>query len=373
MSFGRAKTILLRIAISLAAAALLLELTFRLLLFVDVPGTRRLRIRLRQPGNFAEKTDPNYWKLSVAFKDPATLRPVPGFDPVVGWCGPDVAPGTYAHRNERLIGDRRPILLYGDSYARCPTERRDCWEGLLQRSELAAEHVLLNYGVGGFGFDQTFLMMRSSVDRFADKDPIVVVSLLIDDDLERSILPFRGWPKPLMAVEDGRLIDGDPVIDGVEAFLDEKPPRFLSYAWRFLVHGTTLLPASRRGESADRIPEIMALNRAILEATKAELDARELDWFVLLFYGRQFLTQSGRNKLWEERFLEQTLDDLSIPYVTARRAIVNDRYENERDPNTLFGTEGRLKGHYTPLGNEVVFQALRDGINGDFEVPLSER
>ena len=359
---SRAGKILLRAGIAVAVGLVGLELALRLCLFREVEALRRLSIRLRQPGNYAVKGSPEYWTYSVRLTPPERLRPIPGYDPLVGWTGSLVEPGTYAHAQENLVLDRRPVLLFGDSFAECATEPRDCWQGLLARSDRGRTHALLNYGVGGYGFDQTFLLMRAALERHGDANPLVILSLLVDDDLDRAVLPFRGWPKPRFGVEDGRLIEPEPVVEGVEAYLDQRTSAPLLWSLRFV---TRRLGMHTPDEAARRA-EIQELARALLQAAKAELEARQLEGFVLLFHGEPVLTPAGREATWQHDFLVETLRELDLPFVSSRRALLHEATTTGVSPEAFFIQSGKGRGHYTPRGNAAVFAAIEDGLEGRF-------
>ncbi|MEM7305686.1 MAG: hypothetical protein AAF682_03395 [Planctomycetota bacterium] len=359
--------VLVRLGLSLLAGLVLLEVAMRVVLFVDVPGLQKLSVRMRQPDNFYAKFEPEYWTTSVRFKPPERLRPNPGYDPVTGWLGQRIESGTYAHQSESLILSRRPVLLFGDSFAQCTTAQRDCWEGLLARSDLDRDYLLLNYGVGGFGFDQTYLLMRGAVDRFREQNPVVIVSVLVDDDLDRIVLPFRGWPKPLFGLEGGELIEPETVAPDTQAYIEQHAPPVWSWSWRYLLHGTRLLPRSWRADPEDVRERIRELTHALLRAIQAHLDARGVDWFVLLFHGKSSLTPGAVNQVWEHDFLIETLREMEIPYISSRRALVEHRLRTKTEPPLYFFTGGVKGGHYTPLGNEAVFPAILRGISGDFD------
>ena len=189
--------------LGLALAAGGIELGFRFLLFSPSSIARRLGAGLRKPERFSDPMcEEEYWRLQDLFLDPAHSQQAPNPDPVCGWTGP-ITPGTYAPTQPYDLRGRRPILLYGDSYAQCVTPVGQCFQTLLENSDLADRYCLVNYGVGGYGLDQEYLLLKHSIDRWKDLDPIVVVSFLVDDDFSRNVLAFRCWPKPRLRI-DGR-------------------------------------------------------------------------------------------------------------------------------------------------------------------------
>ena len=362
--FGR---LALRLALASAAFLVLLELGFRALLFHDLPGLQTMSIRLRSPASFFTRYEPDFWTSSVLFTPEERLKPVPGFDPLLGWCGSRVAAGTYEHKDEVALLGRRPVLLFGDSFAECTTDPQECWQGLLNRSPLKTTHLLLNYGVGGYGLDQIYLLLRSSIDRFADRDPIVIVSVLVDDDLDRSLLPFRGWPKPRFHLDHGRLVEPEPVAASVEDYLAEHPPHVWSWAWSYVRHQQALRGGIAPEDDEPRRAEVRELSRAFLREIQRELDSRGVQWFFLIFQGESMLNKAGRDQLWQYPFLVETLRDLGIPFVSSREAIINHRKLTGTDPSLYFEAKGRAKGHFTPLGNEAVFPAILRGLEGQFD------
>ncbi|MFT7464568.1 MAG: hypothetical protein ACI9EF_002924, partial [Pseudohongiellaceae bacterium] len=113
----------------------------------------------------------------------------------MGWVGDAIEPQTYNHRDEAALGGRRPVLLYGASYAQCAAglAMTDCFQHAMAASDLADSYGLLNYGVGNSGIGQTYLMMQNTLDRFSGRDPAVVIGLVLETDFDRAMLSFRGW------------------------------------------------------------------------------------------------------------------------------------------------------------------------------------
>jgi hypothetical protein len=360
----RGRRILVRALVAVAVGLLMLEGAMRLVLFVDVPGLERVSLRLRQPSNFFMKLDPGWWTTSVRFTPPERLKPIPGYDPVVGWAGSRVTPRTYAHQDEPLLLGRRPVLLYGDSFAECTTGARECWQGLLYDSELGETHLMLNYGVGGYGMDQTILMVRQSIPRFEDLDPVVIVSVFVDDDLNRMLLPFRGWPKPRFHARDGELLEPGPIPEGAPEFVRENAPFVWSWTWRYLRHTVRWMAPP----PVDVRPEVEELSHHLLAALKSEMETRDQEFFVLLFQGMSLLGASARESVWQHGFLVDALRELGIPFVTCRRELLAYRGARPKSDGTeLFEQTGNAKGHYTALGNRVVFPAILRGMRGEFD------
>ena len=106
-----------------------------------------------------------------------------------------------------------------------------CFQDILNADTTFSKRCyMLNYGVGGYGVDQTYLLMSSSVAQY--RNPVIVFSLLTED-LDRALLSVREGPKPRYVLDDGKLesrmipIDRDPA----DSFARTNPA-IRSYLWR---------------------------------------------------------------------------------------------------------------------------------------------
>jgi hypothetical protein len=192
--------IVLMLIVSLIGAETLLRLALATSL---IPG-------LRDPERYFSRREDGYWYLANRW---GITRPRDPAHPLLGWVG-DFDPQTYRHHDAATLRGRRPILLYGDSFSQCVRRTRRCYQQVLDEDErFTIHHRLLNYGVGGYGLDQIYLLMRASAPLY--KDPVVVFGFYLDD-IDRALLAVREGPKPQLAVNEGRLdvlgvpIDPDP-------------------------------------------------------------------------------------------------------------------------------------------------------------------
>jgi hypothetical protein len=290
------------------------------------------------------------------------------FHPELGWISDDIDRDTLRHRRDVDLRGRRPILFYGDSFARCMTPRADCFEGLLERSDLADRFALLNYGVAGYGLDQVEMLIERTIDRYAALQPIVVVGIFVDDDLDRVVARIRNWPKPHLVLADGRLVPDAPAVPSLEAYLAEHPVRIRSYAWRWLLHAR-LLPrafiACLSGDASDRARKEQESLR-ILEEIEAMLAARKLDHLYLVFQGESRVADD-RAADWRDALVQDFLERAQAPFVSCAPYLRDAARHGGFPTAQYFGGEGAALDHYLPRANEVVFEALRDGIETRFE------
>jgi len=297
------------VAVVLTLAAL--ELVYRHLLF----GPYAFLAPLRDPLLYADgDCSDAYWLLRVRFG----AAPGPRNDPLLGHVKPDIAPGVYTHRQAAHLNGRRPVLLYGDSFAGCATGPADCFEGLCNADpRFARDHYLINYGVGSYGLDQIYLLYRESVGHY--DHPIVIFSFL-DGDLDRCVLSLREGQKPYFALKDGRLeLKGLPIDMDSQAYFRRRPPDLTSYVLRlaafrlFRGHLDANAPFSPTRQAKQE------LTRALLTEVAADLERRGLRHVFFVFEGLHRPWQRPLN--WRLSFLQTWFQASGQPHIWARQAL----------------------------------------------------
>ncbi len=365
----RLRRLAFRLALSLALGLISLELLLRFLLIGSSDLALRLGEPLRRPELFSDPhAGEDYWKLRARFDRAPPAEPHPLFHPLLGWCKLAVDPQTYRHRFEVYLRGRAPLLFFGDSFTACLTGPEECWEGLLERSEFGRELCILNYGTGSYGLDQILLLLRSALPAYAEARPRVVVGILVDDDLDRAMTGLREYPKPRFELEGDELVLRPPERAPPLAYAMEHPLGGTSYLWRFFVFGSELVPPARRGswmlDAGFRARE-EALGRRLLQEIQRAAAPLDPGFFVILFHGEEALAASEIP--WQERFLEQALHELAIPFVSSRRELAADAARTGRTPGSYFLRDGKDVHHYPAETNAIVFGTLARGLRREFE------
>ncbi len=365
---------LLRIALSVSIFAVALELGVRFILFSDTAARWPIAHALREPQRFARNSsDDLYWQLAWNFESPELRGQAPNYDPMLGWKSDKILEPDWRHSREDELGSRRPILFFGDSYVACMTPSEECFEGLFATTELADRYLVLNYGVGGYGLDQIDLLIEGAIDRWLARNPIVVIGVMIDDDLDRSSLTFRVWPKPHMRIVDDQLVVDQVPAPGTPANDAYHQLPTTSWGWRMLVHGSRRLPWNGpevRGTTEQENAKV-ALNRKILERLTAALQGRKVEFFYVLFhYEPSVLHPSVAG--WRSQFLRSTLDQLHAPWVATNSFMADAANNDPKVVASYFGGTNRTLGHFNALGNRVAFLALLDGLKRFAGVPVSD-
>jgi hypothetical protein len=360
----------LRLALACALGLLLTELGLRLLLFSDWAPLARLGWSQRRAFLYADhQSEDLHWALRHRFGQVGPDRS-PAEDELLGWRrGELIRPVTYEHRDARRLRGQQPVLMFGDSYTECTTPRRDCWEMLIEESALGETHAILNYGVSAYGLDQVTLLLERALAWVGSEPrpvaPIVVIGVMVDDDLDRTDLRLREWPKPHFRVVEGELVLEPPEALERSRWVAEFDGWPVSYLWRRVTRSRALpetvrrwfwTPDAHRERVAQRVP-------LLLDRIQAELEARGLEAFFLLFPGPLTLVQA-RETGWQERLLVRELEARGLRYENAALDFAAEFEATDRDPAEAFGTEGAGIDHYNRYGNEVALRALLRGLGG---------
>lgn len=308
-------------ALSLFAA----ELGLRILIY----GDSRIGSFLRYPGLYADSySDDDYQKLLYWWWKAG--RPADRPDNLLGWVKRDITPGSHIHAKESALGSRQPVLLYGDSWAECLAPADDCFNAILEKDRRFRERFhLINFGVGGYGVDQAFLLYKATVPRFTD--PLIVFSFL-DEDMDRAVLHVL---KPFFVQgQSGLDVQGTPVSPDAKGYFESHPPQIWSYLYRMAIYSDrSPLPeaakAYLRGDLA-KIKKKEEISRAILLAAHEDMEKRRLR-HVFLVFEETFKVWKSDDQLvsggirptasWHRPFLEKFFAEHAIPHIWASKVI----------------------------------------------------
>lgn len=316
---------------------------------------------LGDPANFGDPaSDEAYWNVLHWRTAADDTRGHPRHDRRLGWHPGQLASGTLEHSAEVTLGDRRPVLLFGDSFAAgIWPETVDDFTLLFERTDLAEDFALLNHAAGGYGLDQIVLLLSEVLPRHAGRRPVVLVSLLVDDDIDRCVLAFRVWPKPRLSVEAGRLVGEQRPVPTLGEYLEHHQALGALWIDDFTARLWRRVDASGR---AGLEREKQALARALLERAVSELRGAGAEFLFVLFRQGSSIHDPAAGG-WRARVCIETLDGLGAPWVDVGPALAAHAARTGRAVWDYFlPDEHRAAGHYDPLGDAVVFEVLREGL-----------
>lgn len=331
---------------------LLCEWIFRIILF----GNGDYFEFLRQPSYYASYVTygknrvyrDDYWKLNYLFQREFNIEHP---HPMLGWTG-FFDRITLKHQDQERVGQKKPVLLYGDSFAMC-AEEVPCFEDILNGdSAFSSGHFLLNYGVGGYGVDQIYLLFKETVGEF--EKPFIIFSLLTTD-MDRCMLSVRDAQKPYFTpTQNGIELNGVPIVLSSEAYFENNPPEITSYLFKKLQNTIIepLFPDKQR--AAEYRQEIQALNKLILEKVFVKLKEYENNFVVLIFQPEHHGMAD-----WRLPFLRDLLEENEIPYICELDLRESDTtYSGYTASNYALP----LDGHPTKHLNDMISNELRQFI-----------
>lgn len=352
------KTWVFNIALSIISTVISLvfaEFLLRYMLFSDHDKFESIRDPAAYSINLKDNNEnfftEDYWKLNHQFRNGNNIETP---QPILGWWGL-FNQVTLEHLYHRELKDRRPVLLYGDSFARC-VDSVLCFEEILNSDTLfSSRYYLLNYGVGGFGVDQICILFEETVESF--DNPFVIISILTTD-LDRSMLSFRDAQKPIFRIKDGILkLDGVPIKLSTKEYINQNPPQIFSYLFNRL-RNSRINPFEQSEEKyRTYIEKIKLLNESILERILTNLKTLDLDYLFLIF-------QPEHHSLpdWRLTFLLNFCDEHEVPYICDLDIRKNDSTYTSYDPHR-YAIKG--DGHPTSYLNRLIVCELKCIIGND--------
>ena len=337
--------------VSMVAALMVGEGVYRWMIFGNADWCKPLR----DPGQYADFfSDDDYWKLYHRFG--GRYKPPGRPHPTLGWVH-RFDRETFLHDRADAIGEHRPVLLYGDSFATCVDTER-CFEELLEEdSTFSSGHRLLNYGVGGYGLDQIMMLYERSIGLY--DNPLVVV-MVMPFDLDRSVLSVRVGQKPFFTLEGGSLqLKGVPVDPDPSAYLANNPPQIRSFVYRKLLFSRYTPAALRswiRNEEAT-IAHKKLLGIAMIKRIISDLRRRDLEFLFVVFHPHwPTVSPLDDETDWRDPFLRSLLEDEQVPYIWSKALFQAEMAGETPDFTDWIIPEN---GHPTTRFNRLVADAIQ--------------
>lgn len=325
------------------------EIGFRVLLFSNVEFMKRFRSADLYSSYDSED---NYWKLYFLFG--GEFRPPESPHPKLGWVG-QFDRDTFLHNEATHVGMKKPVLLYGDSFAACSTlqNKQECFEGFFNNDpQLSQRYDLLNYGVGGYGVDQIFLLFRESLKHY--QDPFVIIGIMTWD-FDRSVLSVRIGQKPYYEVEEEELkLKGVPVSQDSNEFFREHPPQIWSYLYRlWAVNGDRFWRVRQALLGVEkRQRKVAEVNEKILNEMIAELNRRGLQHLFVIFYPNWTYRESPD---WREVLIKRVLSENGERYLSTKELVSEDAKRLGKNPLEYYDATG----HPTAYQNRLITNHIK--------------
>ncbi len=342
------------ILFSIIIALVLAEFLFRIMLFSKGDAFKFLR----KPEYYARIYDDHvtkiftdeYWKLYYRFD--GENKPPKRPHPILGWTF-DMDQTTLMHPDAVYLRNRRPVLLFGDSFANC-SALSICFETILNNDpEFAEKYYLLNYGIGGYCVGQISLLIENCKKNY--QDPIIIFGFM-NRDVERSILSVRIGQKPYFVVEHDSLITkGYPIEPNAADFFQKNPPGIRSYLYRkFLSSKLNFFPKSEK-KLNKVIAQIEEVNEKIITKTIADLENDGDEYFVLVFHALY-----NDKKDWRNVFIRDVLEKDGAQYIWSRDLVDQDTTFQEYRLRDYELADGHPTTHFNKLISDEIKKYVLD-------------
>ncbi len=305
--------------------------------------------------------DDDYWKLHRIFGGQSQAPEHP--QPLLGWIG-NFNRETLKHNNGDSVKEKRPVLLFGDSFAQGVDGVVNFQSILNNDTSFSSKNYLLNYGVAGYGVDQIQLLLKHTYKQY--KNPFVIFSIT-DIDLDRSLHTNRGGQKPYYRIEDDSLVlKGVPLESNPQVFFQSNPPEITSYLWRRFIY-TTLNPMPEsmkvclRGEEA-RNNLKMELNNRIMKDMIDELRQANIQFVFLVFNGATVIKDNEHKTVyewtddWRGPFLEKFIEENKLPFIWTQSVVKQDSSYSLSQLDKYFIVND---GHPTTYLNRLVAEDIK--------------
>jgi len=334
------------IAASLAGILFVGELVFRLGIAAKISF-------FRVPDQYADElSDDDYWKLHQLWVREGGSTGTGAVDPLLGWA-PRKTPRNplgVITESAAYVPDfaGRVILCFGDSFMAGAQQLPIADRLPQQLAAVLPQYEVYNFGVGGYGVDQILLRFRTVHPQFAQA---VVVIGILTRDLDRSVLTYRGAPKPYFVLEDDRLVLREPAADP-SRFLLEHPPSIHSYFLSFLSTRTWRLVETVYGDHIKRRSAKIAINARIIEEMVGEARAHRLEPIFVIFYVNQELHVTS----WRERLIKDALSNVSARYVDSKKLFLEASGSERKSTRRFYLLPGN--GHPNGAGYQLLATEL---------------
>lgn len=345
----------LYVLISASICLLLLEILIRISLFSNYFMTARFR----QPAFYGDYfSDDDYWKLYYSLSRTNLLYYPPpnpkAIHPILGWSQVYISNDNPLGLMQESLGlvqsGKQKILFYGDSFVRGGADHD--YQIPVYMTKHLDNAAVIDLSCGGYGLDQIFLMFEFTHRKI--KHPHIFIGVLVDDDLDRSILSVRTGQKPYFILDNGKLaLEGVPIDPDPRHYFEQNPPRIKSYIFRYLYRGVcSKFHLSEK--KLNKVAQKIKINARIIEELNKICKEEGYYLEFILFYSRHNL----RFECWQEKFIKDKLMELGVFYIDTKAILLKYADQHSIDLNEFYKLEGDGANHHNNLGNEAIAEGI---------------
>lgn len=287
--------------------------------------------------------------------NPGVYSPIYEVDPVLGW-------KLKSHLHEYSLGENYiyttqtdgirktenvslekdssviRVALIGDSYTEgTEVSNEYTWAEVLEK-EAKGKLEVLNFGVGGYGFDQSLLQLETNV---LDYKPDLVLLGFVNCDIERNAVAFRDYAKPMFVLENDSLIKTSVTI---------RQPEF--YQKKHVLKSWSLLNLAINNEEWKGWTYQEDLSTAIILQMKEFCKRNNIDFKIVFIVTPSELIANYDISSYSQKLCENN----NIELINTLPAFM----EASESGVTL-----KKDGHWLEKGNEIIALSILNALVGD--------
>ena len=320
------------------------EIMFRMGIAFNVP-------QLKTPSLYADSfSDDDYWKFQWDWKEDGgnIMLPLKRLHPLLGWTQADFTKdnplGLQEDTKKQMESTTPKILFYGDSFVKGASDK-EFYIPQYMNSKMDGLYVV-DLSVGGYGPDQVYLMFKETYQKVANSTKLILVGILPNDDLDRTVLSIRTSQKPYFVIDSM----GNLQLKGVPIELDQKK-YFRNYSVSIKSYLFSFIKQKLFEGRSYKSDMKKQINSKLLELFKVNANHAKSDLLFVIFYGKDSLTKND----WQEEFLKKKLNQLNLHYIDTKDFLLSYAQKNQLELSSFYK---RGNGHHNNLGNRVITDGI---------------
>ncbi len=261
--------------------------------------------------------------------------------------------GTRSVKNYTSTGKK--ILFYGNSF----TATASCSNNTItSKIEKKTNIDTLNYGVGGYSMDQTYLLFKTTYSQFNSSENIILIGLL-ESDIDRMMLKARMTPKPYYTVKNNNLQLHTEHIDeeNIMSYFDAYKPRPKIYVLNLILGKLGIRDVWNSYLDNKNKEKKKEITRLLLDEIAEIKEKDGLNIYMVLFYYFDPINPIDPGG-WRRQFLISEFQKRNIDYIDLKECLT----EYNKRENIPFKAMSR-SGHFTSQTNDVLAGCIVSGIS----------
>ncbi len=212
----------------------------------------------------------------------------------------------------------------------------------------------LNFGVEGYGFDQTFLHFKSTYKKFNNSQNIFLIGL-IHFNIDRMMLKGRTTNKPYFTIDNGLVLNTKHIEDNLTEYFENYKPKPKIYITNMILGKLYIRGFWNKYLDQRNIDEKKEITSLILKEIKTIEEENNLNLYFVVFYPKNYYSDI---KDWKVDFLKSQFEEYDLNYIDLKLCLFNYQQENNLLIDDLY-----IRGHPNSEANEVLGKCIMNEVS----------